>query len=150
MLLTVSSFRLDVRACGDAGRAVAVYYPGKEALVTQARSASDGTQAPRQSGVPSLALRACGELSRRCNNIGLGPRISMKVLQEMRPSQQPQSGLPQRVVMAIRSAMVGTRAPNFSLVATEGRRSEPRRVSLDDYLDRWLMLLFYSRDFSLI
>ena len=52
--------------------------------------------------------------------------------------------------MATRTAMVGTRAPNFSLLCTQGPHSEPRRVSLDDYLDRWLMLLFYSRDFSLI
>jgi eukaryotic-like serine/threonine-protein kinase len=53
-------------------------------------------------------------------------------------------------MMAIRGALVGTRAPNFSLLCTEGRASERRRLSLDDYLDRWLMLLFYSRDFSLV
>jgi peroxiredoxin len=58
--------------------------------------------------------------------------------------------LTQRVAMAMRSAMVGTRAPNFSLLCTEGARSGPRRVSLDDYLDRWLLLLFYPRDFSLV
>lgn len=52
--------------------------------------------------------------------------------------------------MAIRSAMVGTRAPNFSLPCTQGPGSERKQVSLDDYLDRWLMLIFYSRDFSLI
>jgi alkyl hydroperoxide reductase subunit AhpC len=52
--------------------------------------------------------------------------------------------------MPIRSAMVGTRAPGFSLICTEGPGSPPRRVSLDDYLDCWLMLLFYSRDFSLV
>lgn len=52
--------------------------------------------------------------------------------------------------MATRSAAVGTRAPAFSLPCTEGPGSGPRRVSLDDYLDRWLMLLFYSRDFSLV
>jgi alkyl hydroperoxide reductase subunit AhpC len=51
--------------------------------------------------------------------------------------------------MAMRSAMVGTRAPTFSLLCTEGAGTG-RRVCLDDYLDRWLMLLFYSRDFSLI
>jgi peroxiredoxin len=50
----------------------------------------------------------------------------------------------------MRSAMVGTRAPNFSLLCTEGPGTAPRRVSLDDYLDRWLLLLFYSRDFSLV
>jgi alkyl hydroperoxide reductase subunit AhpC len=52
--------------------------------------------------------------------------------------------------MPARAAMVGTRAPNFSLLCTEGPPAEPRQVSLDDYLDRWLMLLFYSRDFSLV
>jgi peroxiredoxin len=52
--------------------------------------------------------------------------------------------------MAERGVMVGTRAPNFSLLCTEGSASGPRQVSLDDYLDRWLLLLFYSRDFSLI
>jgi alkyl hydroperoxide reductase subunit AhpC len=52
--------------------------------------------------------------------------------------------------MAMRSAMVGTRAPNFSLLCTNGPGSVRKRVSLDDYLDRWLMLLFYPRDFSLI
>ena len=50
----------------------------------------------------------------------------------------------------MRSAMVGTRAPNFSLLATQGPEAGPRRVTLDDYLDRWLMLVFYSRDFSLV
>jgi peroxiredoxin len=50
----------------------------------------------------------------------------------------------------MRSAMVGTRAPNFSLPCTEGPGLERRRISLDDYLDRWLLLLFYPRDFSLI
>jgi alkyl hydroperoxide reductase subunit AhpC len=52
--------------------------------------------------------------------------------------------------MPLRGAMVGSRAPNFSLSCTQGRPSGPKQVSLDDYLDRWLMLIFYSRDFSLI
>jgi alkyl hydroperoxide reductase subunit AhpC len=52
--------------------------------------------------------------------------------------------------MAMRTAVVGTRAPNFSLFRTEGPHSEPNQVSLEDYLDRWLMLIFYSRDFSLV
>jgi alkyl hydroperoxide reductase subunit AhpC len=46
--------------------------------------------------------------------------------------------------------MVGTRAPSFSVLCTDGPGTERRSVSLDDYLDRWLMLLFYSRDFSLV
>jgi len=45
---------------------------------------------------------------------------------------------------------VGTRAPDFSLPCTAlGPDIEPR-VSLDDYRDRWLVLLFYPRDFSLV
>jgi peroxiredoxin len=50
----------------------------------------------------------------------------------------------------MRIAKVGTRAPNFSLLCTDGPGSGRRQVSLDDYLDRWLLLLFYSRDFSFI
>jgi alkyl hydroperoxide reductase subunit AhpC len=49
----------------------------------------------------------------------------------------------------MRGAMVGTRAPGFSLPCTQGPGTG-RQVGLDDYLDRWLMLLFYSRDFSLV
>ena len=52
--------------------------------------------------------------------------------------------------MATRGAMVGTRAPNFSLLCTEGSGAGPRQISLDDYVDRWLLLIFYSRDFSLV
>jgi peroxiredoxin len=50
----------------------------------------------------------------------------------------------------MRTAMVGTRAPGFSLPCTDGPGSARREVALDDYLDRWLLLLFYPRDFSLI
>ena len=49
-----------------------------------------------------------------------------------------------------RRAMVGSRAPNFALPCTAGSGAAPREVSLDDYLDRWLVLLFYPRDFSLL
>jgi peroxiredoxin len=52
--------------------------------------------------------------------------------------------------MATRSAMVGTRAPAFSLPCIDGPTEAPRPVSLDDYLDRWLVLVFYPRDFSLV
>ena len=52
--------------------------------------------------------------------------------------------------MAMRTATVGTRAPGFSLQATEGPGSARRQVSLDDYIDRWLILVFYPRDFSLV
>lgn len=52
--------------------------------------------------------------------------------------------------MATRTATVGTRAPYFSLVCTEGPGTERREVTLDHYLDRWLVLLFYPRDFSML
>jgi alkyl hydroperoxide reductase subunit AhpC len=52
--------------------------------------------------------------------------------------------------MPIRTATVGSRAPSFSLECTDGQPSSRREATLDDYLDRWLMLLFYSRDFSLV
>jgi peroxiredoxin len=55
-----------------------------------------------------------------------------------------------RGVMDMRTAMVGARAPDFSLHCTEGPGLDRGRVTLDDYLDRWLMLLFYTRDFTLI
>jgi alkyl hydroperoxide reductase subunit AhpC/predicted Ser/Thr protein kinase len=47
-------------------------------------------------------------------------------------------------------AMVGRRAPAFLLPSTQGPGTARRRVSLDDFQDRWLMLLFYPRDFSLV
>jgi peroxiredoxin len=50
----------------------------------------------------------------------------------------------------IREARVGTRAPDFSLAAVSGSGTERRQVDLQDYLDQWLVLLFYPRDFSLI
>jgi hypothetical protein len=53
-------------------------------------------------------------------------------------------------VMGTRMAAVGTRAPDFSLVCVDGSAAAPRQVSLDDYLERWLVLLFYPRDFSLV
>jgi peroxiredoxin len=52
--------------------------------------------------------------------------------------------------MATRTAAVGTRAPDFSLPCIDGAGAAPRQVSLADYLDRWLVLLFYPRDFSLV
>ncbi|HEY1861853.1 MAG TPA: redoxin domain-containing protein [Gemmataceae bacterium] len=48
------------------------------------------------------------------------------------------------------SAMVGARAPGFSLPCTRLADSERQRVTLTDYLDHWLLLVFYPRDFSLV
>jgi peroxiredoxin len=54
------------------------------------------------------------------------------------------------MVMETRTATVGTRAPDFSLPCTGGPGGAPRQVCRDDYADRWLILVFYSRDFSLL
>ncbi len=47
-------------------------------------------------------------------------------------------------------ATVGKRAPDFDLPCTQGSDSTRRRVTLADYRDRWLILVFYPRDFSLV
>jgi peroxiredoxin len=47
-------------------------------------------------------------------------------------------------------AAVGTRAPDFSLPCVDGPANVSRQTCLADYLDRWLVLLFYPRDFSLV
>src|SRR5262245_24198028 len=51
--------------------------------------------------------------------------------------------------MTIQTASVGKRAPQFELPCTSGPGSA-RQVKLADYRDRWLILVFYPRDFSLI
>lgn len=45
---------------------------------------------------------------------------------------------------------VGSRAPDFTLPATAWPDTSEREVSLEDYRDRWLVLLFYPRDFSMV
>src|SRR5437762_1177016 len=52
--------------------------------------------------------------------------------------------------MAKQNLLVSRRAPDFSLELTSGPGSPRRRVGLDDFQDRWLILLFYPRDFSLV
>lgn len=52
--------------------------------------------------------------------------------------------------MTLRQAKIGTRAPAWSLAATDGTGQQQTQLSLEDYLDGWLVLLFYPRDFSLI
>jgi eukaryotic-like serine/threonine-protein kinase len=47
-------------------------------------------------------------------------------------------------------AMVGRRAPGFTLTCTQGPGTARRRVTLDDFQDRWLILVFYPRDFSIV
>ena len=54
------------------------------------------------------------------------------------------------------SVCVGTRSPDFDLPCTPRPESEahgnldPQQVSLEDYRDRWLILMFYPRDFSMV
>jgi alkyl hydroperoxide reductase subunit AhpC len=53
------------------------------------------------------------------------------------------------IIMEHPTASVGRRAPDFALPCTWGPGST-RRVTLGDYGDRWLILVFYPRDFSLV
>lgn len=52
--------------------------------------------------------------------------------------------------MTAMMALVGTRAPEFTLPCTRIRDSQRDHASLRDYLDRWLVLMFYPRDFSMV
>ena len=45
---------------------------------------------------------------------------------------------------------VGKPAPEFSLACIQAEQSAPRRASLADYAGRWLVLVFYPRDFSFV
>lgn len=51
---------------------------------------------------------------------------------------------------AARPVVVGTRAPDFTLPATLWPELDEQQASLADYRDRWLVLLFYPRDFSMV
>lgn len=44
---------------------------------------------------------------------------------------------------------IGSRAPTFTLMCTQGPGTA-RQVSLADFENRWLALLFYAKDFSLV
>jgi alkyl hydroperoxide reductase subunit AhpC len=48
------------------------------------------------------------------------------------------------------STLIGSPAPPFDLPCTRFTEDGRERVSLDDYRGRWLLLLFYPQDFSLI
>src|SRR5690242_10868103 len=48
------------------------------------------------------------------------------------------------------SICVGSRAPEFTLPATWQAEPELHEVSLADYRDHWLVLIFYPRDFSMV
>jgi hypothetical protein len=45
---------------------------------------------------------------------------------------------------------IGRRSPDFSLESINGSGGSRKQVSLDDYIDGWLVLLFYPKDFSMI
>ncbi len=46
--------------------------------------------------------------------------------------------------------LVGRRAPEFEVDCTTAPGSARRRIGLGDFADRWLILIFYPADFSLI
>jgi eukaryotic-like serine/threonine-protein kinase len=46
--------------------------------------------------------------------------------------------------------MIGTRAPDFDLPITPLTGDPRQRAALTDYRDRWLIMMFYPRDFSLV
>jgi len=48
------------------------------------------------------------------------------------------------------ATVLGRPAPEFELTCTSGSRYSRRTVRLSDYLNRWLILMFYPRDFSLV
>jgi alkyl hydroperoxide reductase subunit AhpC len=52
--------------------------------------------------------------------------------------------------MQIQVASVGRRAPDFDVSCTLGGDASRRRATLSDYRDRWLLIVFYPRDFSLV
>lgn len=54
------------------------------------------------------------------------------------------------VLMEKQGVKVGSRAPDFSLPRTRVPGDDRDRAELTDYQDRWLALLFYPRDFSLV
>ena len=48
------------------------------------------------------------------------------------------------------SLLVGRHAPDFELPCTRTASHPDAMASLDDYRGRWLILMFYPRDFSLV
>lgn len=52
--------------------------------------------------------------------------------------------------MQERPTLVGSPAPDFSLTCTTGPGTAVTGARLSDYRGRWLMLVFYPRDFSLV
>lgn len=46
--------------------------------------------------------------------------------------------------------IVGTKAPPFNMATAKGDGTEFGRVTLDDYKNKWLVLLFYPLDFTFV
>ncbi|MEX1230980.1 MAG: protein kinase [Planctomycetaceae bacterium] len=53
-------------------------------------------------------------------------------------------------VLSNSTPLVGAPAPDFSVACVDLKSREPRRISLGDFRGRWLMLVFYPRDFSFV
>ncbi len=68
----------------------------------------------------------------------------------MKRMQAPSSGKGSSRKAQAPAVCVGTRAPDFTLRCTTGANAPPSEVSLADFRDRWLILLFYPRDFSMV
>jgi peroxiredoxin (alkyl hydroperoxide reductase subunit C) len=45
---------------------------------------------------------------------------------------------------------IGTKAPNFEMMALRNERGIPEKITLDDYKGKWLILFFYPFDFSTV
>ncbi len=52
--------------------------------------------------------------------------------------------------MGSQPVTVGTRAPDFAVLCAPVPGGTRQQVALGDYRDRWLVLVFYPRDFSLV
>ena len=48
------------------------------------------------------------------------------------------------------TAKIGQPAPEFALTSVSALDTTPRPLKLGDYSGRWLMLIFYPRDFSFV
>src|SRR5262249_30919322 len=58
--------------------------------------------------------------------------------------------LPPQIQANAMATLIGNRAPAFDLPCTRFPDPARTRVSLADYRGRWLTLVFYPRDFSLV
>ncbi len=46
--------------------------------------------------------------------------------------------------------LISQRVPEFILPAVSIDEIDPRSIGLSDYLGRWLLVIFYPRDFSFV